>query len=300
MKSPLAHKNNTKLLQTFSTADLRQNWLEAFQIDPNPFFRGVERIEKYKCEDSGLLFYSPPDCAGSECLYRQLRKHEWYYMNEKWEFNQALKYLPKAGRLLEVGSGDSHFLKKAVSEDLALEGLELSIPEGTKASNSHWSVIDRNVQNHARMCPCKYDVVCSFQVLEHVVDPRSFLEACTELLVPNGLLILSTPNSNSFLRHAFNLLDMPPHHMSGWSKQSFRFLESFLPLTIKKMLFEPLADYHIDYFMNTYNSRFSREYDLRGAWTRGILGKWSKMFLQSGLRYWLKGQSMLTVLQKAQ
>jgi SAM-dependent methyltransferase len=298
VKSPLTLKSNTKLLQTFRTADLRQYWQSLFRIDPKPYFRGVDQISKWKCQDSGLIFYSPAECSGPEDLYKKLRKHDWYYLREKWEYDEALKYVPQTGSVLEVGSGDGHFLRKAVRDGLSLKGLEMTLPESPTASNQSWSIIAESAQNHAQAHPGSYDVVCSFQVLEHVADPRGFLEASVELLSPNGRLIISTPNSKSFLRHSFNLLDMPPHHMSGWSEQTYRFLESIFPFKLERVMYEPLADYHVDYFMDTYSSCFAGRYDLRGAWARGGIGRLSRRLLNNGMRLMLRGQSMLAVFRK--
>ena len=298
MKSPLTLNKNVARLQTFSTADLCQRWLSSFQIDTNPYFRGIDQISKWRCKDSGLLFYSPAECAGPEELYKQLRRYEWYYLKEKWEYDKALKFVPQTGRLLEVGSGYGHFLRKAVRDGLSLKGLEMTLPESPMASNQSWSIVAESVQSHARAYPSAYDVVCSFQVLEHVVDPRGFLESSVELLSPNGRLIISTPNSRSFLRHAFNLLDMPPHHMSGWSERTYRFLETIFPIKLEKVMYESLAEYHVNYFMDTYSSRFAGRYDLRGAWARGTIGRFSRNILNTGMKSMFRGQSMLAVFRK--
>lgn len=42
------------------------------------------------------------------------------------------------------------------------------------------------------------DCIVSFEVLEHLIDPMSFLEKANSCLKPGGILIFTTPNSNSF------------------------------------------------------------------------------------------------------
>ena len=42
----------------------------------------------------------------------------------------------------------------------------------------------------------KFDVVTCMEMLEHVPDPQSIIEACFTLLKPNGVLVLSTINRN--------------------------------------------------------------------------------------------------------
>lgn len=41
-----------------------------------------------------------------------------------------------------------------------------------------------------------FDVIVSFETLEHLKNPKLFLKNCYDLLEPKGLLIISTPNSN--------------------------------------------------------------------------------------------------------
>jgi len=39
-----------------------------------------------------------------------------------------------------------------------------------------------------------FDVVLSFQVIEHIAEPRPFLRALAQRLAPGGILVLTTPN----------------------------------------------------------------------------------------------------------
>jgi 2-polyprenyl-6-hydroxyphenyl methylase/3-demethylubiquinone-9 3-methyltransferase len=46
----------------------------------------------------------------------------------------------------------------------------------------------------------KYDLVTSLEVVEHVSDPRGFIQGLASALADDGLLILSTPNRTSMSR----------------------------------------------------------------------------------------------------
>lgn len=43
-----------------------------------------------------------------------------------------------------------------------------------------------------------YDLVTSMEVIEHTADPQQFLDDLAKRLVPNGLLIMSTPNATAW------------------------------------------------------------------------------------------------------
>ena len=67
------------------------------------------------------------------------------------------------------------------------------------------------------------DVVVSFETIEHVPDPRKFLEECARVLAPGGILILSTPNRpvySSALNHN------PFHHQEFDRKEFLDLLQS--------------------------------------------------------------------------
>lgn len=44
-----------------------------------------------------------------------------------------------------------------------------------------------------------YDVIVSFDVIEHVVDPNDFLAKVSSLLAPEGIAVIGTPDSGSLL-----------------------------------------------------------------------------------------------------
>jgi len=52
----------------------------------------------------------------------------------------------------------------------------------------------------------QFDVVCNFQVIEHLVDPGPFLTQARAVLRPGGVLIVTTPNRlNSFVENPYHV-----------------------------------------------------------------------------------------------
>ena len=68
-----------------------------------------------------------------------------------------------------------------------------------------------------------FDIVCSFQVLEHFEDPSEYFKSAYKLLKPGGLLITSVPSEDSFvgtLNPKDNIFNAPPHHITRWTDKA--------------------------------------------------------------------------------
>jgi len=61
------------------------------------------------------------------------------------------------------------------------------------------------------------DVIVSFETIEHVPDPYRFLDECARVLVPGGVLVISTPNKGIYLSN----LAPNPHHCSEMTQEEF-------------------------------------------------------------------------------
>jgi 2-polyprenyl-3-methyl-5-hydroxy-6-metoxy-1,4-benzoquinol methylase len=73
----------------------------------------------------------------------------------------------------------------------------------------------------------KFDYVCASQVLEHTLDPVTFLKLCSQKLKPEGKLILSFPNFSSLSR---NVLGKKYLHWHLPYHQNFFSYKTLFPL----------------------------------------------------------------------
>ena len=48
----------------------------------------------------------------------------------------------------------------------------------------------------------EFDVIVSFETIEHVVDPNRFLDECIRVCKPGGVIIISTPSKGNYLQDA--------------------------------------------------------------------------------------------------
>ncbi len=262
--SPLTHQPDVTLLKTWTTSQLIDEWKTGWGYDPTPDFHAHPEVSLYQCNQTQLQFFAPRDIAGAEPLYQRLMQFDWYYMDEKWEYDQALATLKPGQTLLEIGAGSGAFIRKAMARGVKALGLELNERAIAQAQSQNLPIQALNLHDLAQDILAQdinrpdatFDTICSFQVLEHLSDPKDFLDSALALLKPGGRLILSVPNRDSYIRHQYNLLDMPPHHLLRWSARTFRQLERLFPLRLERAQAEPLAEYHIQDFLTTYTHHF--------------------------------------------
>jgi len=300
IRSLLVPGVKSRLLDTFHAAKLIADWRDDFDIDISNELNGISKISLYRCETSHLDFFSPASAAGSDQLYRNLQKFDWFYMPEKWEFDQAIKDLEGSRRILEVGCGPGFFIKNAIKKLKGgeVKGIELNKSNIQQAFENNLPIEYADVRELAANGE-SFDAVCSFQVLEHVPQPRDFLKAIVKVLEPRGKLIICVPNKDSFLKHQYNLLDMPPHHMTRWNSFTFRYLEKLFPLKLERICYEPLAQYHIHGYVMAYGQYWRDKLPLaRYFLSESRLAKITSSMIKGRLYRFLRGQSLYIRFKK--
>jgi SAM-dependent methyltransferase len=247
---PLSHSLKVNLIDRFQVADIIRLYRENLNLDIATEFSGLLEIGLYHCAESGLQFFHPP-IAGSAQFYEQLQPRADYYADDKDEYRYARQWIQPSDRVLEIGCGKAVFASQIQCADY--HGLEFSPKAVEMATHQGWKVTQETVQTHAQTHVGIYDVVCAFQVLEHVAELRSFIQASLDCLKPNGILIYSTPSLDSFMRWIPNcVLDMPPHHLTRWSDQAFQTLAKSYGIACIDLWHEPLQSFHRQLYLETY------------------------------------------------
>lgn len=296
--SPLTGTTDVRKIGTLSAERLASDWKSAFNINIAAELHGYKEIYLYQCNKTGLKYFVPYDVAGSARLYEQLQKFDWFYMDNKWEYDIALRHLLDCNNILEVGSGSGSFVKAGINAGHSMRGIELNENAINEAKRQKLPIDNVSLGEYSVSHAGAFDAVCSFQVLEHVSNPKEFIEWSINALKPAGKLIFCVPNAESFLRYQYNLLDMPPHHMTQWSKKVFKALEKIFPVKIEKIYYEPLADYHVDGYLNAYVGHFNATVRLSKLMLNRHTLPLIKKFLLSGARKYLRGQSIYVQYRK--
>jgi 2-polyprenyl-6-hydroxyphenyl methylase / 3-demethylubiquinone-9 3-methyltransferase len=104
--------------------------------------------------------------------------------------------------LLDVGCGGGLLCEAMAQRGAQVTGLDLG--EGPlqvakmHAANQALSIdyIQISVETLAQQKPQSYDIVTCLEMLEHVPDPKSAVQACAQLIKPGGHVFFSTLNRN--------------------------------------------------------------------------------------------------------
>jgi 2-polyprenyl-3-methyl-5-hydroxy-6-metoxy-1,4-benzoquinol methylase len=289
---PLCLNPRSELKKSLQVDCILRRWEQTYGIDVRDEFHGLASFELRRCNRCSLQFFCPDFLAGSPALYEKLEKFTWYYMPQKWEHDVALQDISGASNGIEIGCGFGDFVARVCREmHISFEGCEQNPSAVDIARRKRLSIHLDSIESLAKARPNGYDSVCSFQVLEHVSRPDTFLNAACTILRPDGKLILGLPNAASFLRHQFNLLDLPPHHMTRWAEDVLIHLQQFFPLELVRVAMEPLADYHVHDYVGAYSHALSKSW-LHIPSIPAIQSRLARVIQLSGLRRFLKGQTI--------
>ena len=160
-----------------------------------------------------------------------------------------LRTKQRRGVLLEIGTGTGVFLARMEKAGFqARIGIEPSQAAIQAADPAIKPLIREGVFDPADFAPGSISMICCFQTLEHVPDPRKLVEGAFDLLEPGGLLALITHNADGALNRLLGrrspIIDI--EHLQLFSPDNMTFL-------LGKAKFKRVA---IESFRNSYPLRY--------------------------------------------
>lgn len=260
VRSPLTGSVNVELEKEIECNLIIENYSRQLNIDVSKYFRYLKVIQIYRCLDTGFRFYYPFNIDGNGEFYQKLQGFPWYYMDWKWEHKMASVLIRPEHKVLEIGCARGSFLERIQRRGAKCTGLELNESTSEYGRSEGLEILSQNIQDHAKENPGQYDVVCSFQVVEHISAIKEFLQASIDALKPSGKLIVSVPNNDSLIFKCNQIaLNMPPHHMGLWDMNSLIKIQYFYNLQIEALHLEPLQAYHVGYAQSLVVKKLSQE-----------------------------------------
>jgi len=245
---PLCRGDQHLVHESASADDLCRLYEQQLGLDVKALFSGVDSLTFMECLACGLGHYNPP-LTGDAQFYDSIQNEPWYYLRTKYEYEFVSSLITSAESVLDVGSGEGAF-SRHLPHVTAYTGLDMSPEAISKAQGNGIRVVNEAVEKHAESCAGRYDTVVSFQSLEHVSDPRSFITAAAQCVAPTGKLVVAVPSEDSFLHFASNSpLNMPPHHVTRWSDRALHGVARVTGMRLSLLHHEPLQDIHRDWAM---------------------------------------------------
>jgi 2-polyprenyl-3-methyl-5-hydroxy-6-metoxy-1,4-benzoquinol methylase len=260
MKSPLNNTGDAVLEKEIFVDEIVKPYNKEFNIDVKKYFPNLEKIGVYKCTDTGYRFYHPFTVAGDSDFYIHFQQFDWYYMPWKWEHQVCSDFIKPEHNILEVGCGQGAFLKK-INKEKGTKCIGLELNESCVLSLPGLEIENKLIEDFSKDNAEKFDLVCTFQVLEHIAAVNSFIKGQVDCLKKGGLLVVCVPNNDSvLLKTEQSLLNLPPHHMGLWNEGSLKSLERYFNIKLKSVHFEPLQKQHYDWYtgikLKKYFGRF--------------------------------------------
>jgi SAM-dependent methyltransferase len=149
-----------------------------------------------------------------------------YCARRRVKLLSSLAKLPPGSRVLDFGSGDGNFLRRASREGWVSFGVEASFLPENKAPGGYevFTSLD------AVRSRSPFDAITLWHVLEHLTDPVATLRELESLLTPRGVIVIAVPDAEGVQAQALGAdwmhLDVP-RHLLHFGRTS---LERLLPL----------------------------------------------------------------------
>lgn len=127
---------------------------------------------------------------------------------------KQIKDLVENKRILEIGSGCGMFLSSCTESRLKSFGIEpdnipIRYSKHLLKEKGYPLTISKGVGEDLPFKENSFDVVASFQVLEHTRIPKKVLHEAVRVLKPGGYLYFVIPNYNSFWEGHYGVMWLP-------------------------------------------------------------------------------------------
>lgn len=210
--------------------------------------RHSEKRNVFQCKKCGLVFLEPFQGKDLEKYYRSTeyrKKHspvlgktitpkQMFAMSlplQAYRVSKIKPYLKKYMRVLEVGCSTGHFLYAIRPFVKEVAGIELNKAHAAFARKKlgEGTVTEKPIDKSG--FPLHYfDIICAYQVLEHIEKPREFLAAFLPYLKKNGRIFIEVPNINDPLLTLYKI----PAYQQFYYHDAHLFYYS--PTTLSRMM----------------------------------------------------------------
>lgn len=237
---PICSSQKGELLHTITSAFASQYYaLE--ELDPERKGKikseierlwGGEECDIVRCKSCQFIYadpFTPGDGPFYSLFYDNPEFPKW-----KWEYEETYQFLKEqvdAGKLstpglLEVGAGTGMFVKRLAGEITPAEKIvTIEYSDAGKKQIEEGGIVA--LQSDVREIPEEYngrfDVICMYQVLEHMDRLDPLFDRLHKLSRPGASLFIAVPNDKmlTYYEEHNAWLDNAPVHVSRWNRGAF-------------------------------------------------------------------------------
>ncbi|PKP22928.1 MAG: hypothetical protein CVU05_01920 [Bacteroidetes bacterium HGW-Bacteroidetes-21] len=192
--------------------------------------KGYESNHLVKCKKCDLIFVSriPTNeellnyynnyAQTEEVYFSEITKRRYLVLLDEFQSYR------KTNRILDIGCGKGYFLEIAKENGWEVYGTDISFSNAKNGLRRGINIINSELKNEM-FVDSFFDVITSFEVIEHINNPQKEIGLIKKYLRKGGLFYCTTPNINSlarfWLKNSYSVF-VYPEHLSFYSRKTLK------------------------------------------------------------------------------
>jgi len=196
-------ENYSRKIQVQKLAEIIKQYYHSCPVCNSKIFRSIDYFKYsklYKCKSCNYVFgrKMPSEKELIEC-YLDYGKNNYFSPITEKRYNELLDYFEKfkkTNKILDIGCGEGWFLLTAKKRGWDVYGTEYSETLIKSCIENGLNVIKgENILE--KLEHEIFDIITSFEVIEHLIMPEKMIKEISILLRSGGLTYITTPNFSS-------------------------------------------------------------------------------------------------------
>jgi 2-polyprenyl-3-methyl-5-hydroxy-6-metoxy-1,4-benzoquinol methylase len=147
----------------------------------------------------------------------------------------AAQEITKGKRVLDVASGSGYGTALLAKTAKHVTGVDVSEEATTYASEHYGGGNITYLTGDGISLPCadeEFDVITSFETIEHIENYKAFMDECSRVLKEDGLFLISTPNELEFAEgNHFHIHEFEHDELLKLVKKYFKYVKPYYQAT---------------------------------------------------------------------